>query len=349
MNLRLPNGIEKIDRIIEGYQTYQALLAALDLGLFEFIDTEGPSDRNKIVQGIGINGMFSRDYFGTLVDMGFLSRNGEQYANTKATTDFLITRSPFFQGNFVQKAREDSHWNNLSGTLRCEQPAADKFHEAGSASFMDACGRRALRGELQFITEAVSNWDGFYSAKSLLDLGGENGLYAIALCQTHPHLNGTVLDRPHLIENTIRYIKDNQMEDRLSAQTGDIGSDGSGSGFDIVIVSHLFYQFRKCLEEVFGKVCSSLNPGGLLVTNHWFCAPGCELINSGVQELSKAMRSFGHPLCHVEEFDKLFYKNGFKILSKSVLPCNFGSSRLHLAVKESQQPECSSPSSGCCR
>lgn len=348
MNLRLPTGIEKVDRIIEGYQTYQVLLAALELGLFEFLDKEGPSDGNTIARGIGINGMFSRDFLGALLDTGFLSRNGEQYDNTKATTDFLLIRSPFFQGDCVRNARENFHWNDLSGYLRREQPATNNFHAASSASFMDALGQRALRGELQFVTEAISNWSGFYRAKSLLDLGGGHGLYAIALCQTHPHLTGTILDRPHVIENTTRYIKDYQMEDRLSAKAGDISNDGFGSGFDIVIISHLLYKFRKSLESVFDKVRACINSGGLLVTNHWFCAPGCVAQNSGVHELAKALQSFGHPLCHVEDFEKLFYKKGFKILSTSVVPTTFGSSRLYLAVKESEQPKCSSQSFGCC-
>jgi hypothetical protein len=45
---------------------YQVLMAALDLRVFELLDRQGPSDRNAIAEGIGINGMFSRDFLDTL-------------------------------------------------------------------------------------------------------------------------------------------------------------------------------------------------------------------------------------------------------------------------------------------
>lgn len=350
MNLRLPAGIEKLDQVIEGYQSYQALHAALELGVFEFLDNEGPSDKDKIAQGIGINGMFSRDFLGALADMGFLSKQGEQFANTKASADFLMARSPFFQGDWVRNATRNSHWSNLAESLRQEQPAMDNVNAGPSASFIDALGQRALRGELQSVTEAISNWDGFYGAKRLLDIGGGHGLYAIALCQAHPHLTGIVFDKPHVIDNTMRYIEDFRMQQRLSAQAGDICSDSFGAGYDIVIVSHLLYKFRKDLAPIFDKVCACLNPGGLLVTNHWFCATGCVPENSGVQELSKALQSFGHPLCHVEDFDRMFHEKGLTIISTSVVPTNFGPSRLNLAVKEIEQLKCLPPSQSrsCC-
>ncbi|BBO86476.1 O-methyltransferase [Desulfosarcina ovata subsp. sediminis] len=349
MNLRLPAGIEKLDRVLEGYQAYQALHTALELGVFEFLDNRGPSNRNTIAEGIGINGMFARDFLDTLVDMGFLSIHTELYANTKAANDFLLRRSPFFQGEWIQSATRNSHWSNLTASLRREQPQKDNFNNGPSAAFLDALGQRALRGELQSVTETISNWEGFYGARRLLDIGGGHGLYAIALCQANPHLEATVLDKPFVLETTMRYVTDFGMQNRIVAQAGDITEDDFGSGYDIVIVSHLLYKFRKNLAPIFDNVCACLNPGGLLVSNHWFCAPGCVAEGSGVQELAKALQSFGHPLCHVEDFDNLFAAKGLQLQETHVVPTAFGSSRLSLAVKEAQtaigEPQ---PSSCCC-
>ncbi|WP_218188079.1 class I SAM-dependent methyltransferase [Desulfosarcina cetonica] len=202
---------------------------------------------------------------------------------------------------------------------------------------------------MQSVTEAISNWDGFYNARRLLDIGGGHGLYAIALCQANPHLEATVLDKPFVIKTTMRYVTDFGMQNRIVAQAGDITEDDFGSGYDIVIVSHLLYKFRKNLAPIFDNVCACLNPGGLLVSNHWFCAPGCAAEGSGVQELGKALQSFGHPLCHVEDFDKLFAAKGLQLQETCVVPTAFGPSRLSLAVKETQtaigEPQ---PSSCCC-
>jgi len=348
MNLRLPAGIEKLDQVIEGYQSYQAFQTALELGVFEFLDKRGSSNRNAVAEGIGINGMFSRDFLSTLVDMGFLSIQGEMYTNTKAANDFLLSRSPFFQGDWVQSANRNSHWSNLTASLRRDQPEKDNFKAGPSAAFLDALGQRAVRGELQSVTEAISNWEGFYGARRLLDIGGGHGLYAIALCQASPHLEATILDKPHVIETTMRYVTDFGMQNRIVAQAGDITEDDFGSGYDIVIVSHLLYKFRKNLAPIFDNVCTCLNPGGLLVCNHWFCAPGCAAEESGVRELAKALQSFGHPLCLVDDFDNLFAAKGLKIHDTRVVPTSFGPSRLSLAVKETEPAICTSQPSCCC-
>jgi SAM-dependent methyltransferase len=339
-SLGLPAGIEKLDHILEGYQVYQSLLAAMELGVFEFLDKEGPSDKDVIAKGIGINGMFSRVFLSTLADMGLLSIHGEQFTNTKVVSDFLLARSPFFQGDWVRDSARNSQWNNLAEYMRREEPMADNFNAGPSASFIDALGQRALRGELQSVTETIAKWSGFHNAKRLLDVGGGHGLYAIALCQLNSYLTATVLDKPHVVDSTARSIGDFGMQERISLQPGDICTDTFGAGYDIVIISHLLYKFRKNLAPIFDKVIVCLNPGGLLVTNHWFCAPGCMPGNNGITEFGKALQSFGHPLCHEEDFDRLFKEKGLDIISTSVVPTIFGSSRLTLAVNEPGKPKC---------
>ncbi len=347
VNLHLPNGVEKIDHIVEGYESYQTLIAAIDLGLFDFLDKEGPSDREKITQGININGMFSRCFLNTLVDIGLLIVQDEKYANTDTATSFLTGNSPFYQGDWIQNAARGNHWNNLAISLKRQQPEMDNFSAGPSGPFINSLAQRTLRGELQKVTRIISNWEGFSRAKSLLDLGGGHGLYAITLCQMNPQLGGVVFDKPHVIDTTRSYIQHYGMEERLSTQGGDICTDSFGHGYDIVIVSHLLYKFRKNLEPIFDKVYECLNSGGLLVSNHWFCASGCTPESSGVKELAKSLQSFGHPLCHVEDFDKLFMKKGFKIIATSEVPSAYDNSRLHLAVKESDRKE-NTKKSDCC-
>lgn len=348
MNLRLPAGIEKLDKIMEGYQSFQVLVAALDLGLFEIMDQKGPGDRNEIAEWVGINGMFARAFLDTLVDMGFMTRKDEKYSNSKAANNFLLRRSPFFQSDWVKNVVQGGHWKNLTSSLKVDQPPKDNFNAGPSPTFIDALGQRAMRGELQAVTETISNWDGFYTAEKMLDLGGGHGLYSIALCQDNPHLKGVIYDKPHIMETTSRYIANYGMSDRLEVMGGDVCTDSLGEGYDIVIISHLLYKFRNNLEPIFDKVVGSLNPGGLLVTNHWFCATGCVAQDDGVRELSKALQSFGHPLCHVEDFDNLFSLKGFKLLSTSEVPTAFGSSRLNLAVKLDSSPFPIQSSCSCC-
>ena len=334
MDLSMPGGFEKIESTVECYQIYQVLAAAVELKVFDFLESEGACDRNVIAEGIGINGMFSRSFLDTLSGVGLLSKTDEKYENTQIAKDFLLSGSPYYQGDWLLNIGRGNHWSNLAESLKKQQQELAGFKAGPGELFLTSLAETALRGELQAVTKEITAWDGFGDAKSVLDIGGGHGLYTIALCQLNPNLKGVVFDKPHVTGTTKQFIARYGMEDRITTMDGDICADSFGKGYDIVIVSHLLYKFRKDLEPVFEKAYQSLNPGGLLVANHWFCAPGCVPDSSSVRELSKSLQSFGHPLCHIEEFYKVFEKTGFGIIKTCDIPSAHGNSCLQLAVKD---------------
>ncbi len=350
VNYILPAGVEKLDQVREGYMINQVLSAALELGLFDWLDEHGPSEREEIVSGIKINGMFSRSFLQTLIDIGFLAKQDEKYSNTQIAKDFLVQRSPCYQGDwFKSTSGPNSKWNNLTETLT-KEVAVNNFYAGPNEGFINAMGQRSLRGELQEVTKAIIAWEGFSKARSLLDLGGGHGLYAIALCQANPQLKGTIFDKPNVIDFTRKNISHYMLKDRITVQGGDLFVDELGSGYDIVIISHLLYKFRKELSSIFDKACACLNPGGLLVTNHWFCNSECVPSSSGIKELGKSLQSFGHPLCHIEDFQALFQQKGCTLINTVNIPSVYDTSKLHLAVNKANSEEKSSADSecGCC-
>lgn len=335
VELCCPPGIGVVDGIIEGHQRYQVLLAAQDLGLFEFLDRNGPGTRNEIAEGIGINGMFARDFLRVLIEAGLITPDGERYRNSPAAMDFLLPDSPFYQGDVVRNAARNSSWNDLSAALMRTEPAQGKGGGGAvpGAAFIAALGQKAMRGELQAVTQAIAGWRGFAKARRVLDAGGGHGLYTIALCQANPGLHGVVLDQAGVVDGAKRTIASHSLSDRITVEVGDICGGSLGTGYDIVLISHLLYKFRKNLAPIFDAVHASLNPGGLFVSNHWFCAPGCAIDDGAVQGLSKALQSFGHPLCREEEFDRLFAEKGFDIFTTTSALTAFGPTRLQLAER----------------
>lgn len=335
MNLRCPQGIGLIDGILEGHQRYRVLLSALDLDLFGFLDRNDGGDRGEIAEGLGINGAFVRDFLNVLVDAGLIVHDGERYRNAPAAKDFLLPESPFHQGDVVRNLATNSSWSELTAALLRKAPRQGAGGSAAGpgATFIAALGQKALRGELQAVTAAIAAWRGFGNARRILDVGGGHGLYAIALCQANPRLEGTVLDQAGVVETTRRYVADHGLADRITVEVGDVRADALGSGYDIVLISHLLYKFRQNLQPIFDAVHASLEPGGLFASNHWFCAADCLPDASAVQGLSKALQSFGHPLCREEEFDRLCTGAGFEIVAMTSAPTTFGQTRVQLAER----------------
>jgi len=334
MHLQVPPGIETLNRFAAGYQQFTILEAAMDLGIFAFLAERGPCERKEIAEGCGILGMLLRPLLSCLEDMGLLLQDNDLYSNSSIAEDFLLTTSPLYQGEWLRNIRQHSHWTDLVTALQRTEPRKSGTGGNGpTASFIDGLGQRAVRGELQAVVEKIADWEGFASARKMLDIGGGHGLYSIALCQENPALQATILDRPNVLEVTARNIENFRLEGRCSLMEGDICTGNFGQGYDIVLISHLLYKFRKNLEPIFAMVRQCLNPSGLLVTNHWFCAKGCVPEKDSVTELAKALQSFGHPLCHEEEFHKLLAANGMNPLAMQIVPTHFGPSRLIMAVR----------------
>lgn len=334
MNLPVAGELKLLDDIAEGYKAYQVLAHAVDLGLFEWLEGNPDSTREDIGAAMNINGMFMRSYLQALVDMGLLCHGDERYRNSAAASAMLVRSSPMRQTEWFRSiAAPRSSWARLGDTLKRDRPASGTSRSGPDRDFLQALAQRSLRGELQAVTRAVRGWEGFDGSRRLLDLGGGHGLYAIALCQAQPQLTATVFDQPHVTNFTQEYIEAYQLADRVDVANGDVSVDDFGSGYDIVLISHLLYKFRKDLPAIFRRVWQALNPGGLLVSNHWFCAPGCGMPAGGLVELDKSLRSFGHPLCYPEAFNAALDACGFVLKNELAVPGMSGETTLHLAAK----------------
>lgn len=90
MCFEVPSGIELIDIVMAGEKTYQTLVAALELQLFDWLDEKGAVSREEIITGLNLNGMYTRSFLQSLIDMGFLTLSNEKYANSGAATSFLL-------------------------------------------------------------------------------------------------------------------------------------------------------------------------------------------------------------------------------------------------------------------
>jgi SAM-dependent methyltransferase len=332
----LPVGgeVQVLDEIANGYKAFQVLTHAVELKLFDWLEKNAPATREEISSAMNINGMFMRSYLQALADMGMLTSEDDRYRNSGAASAVLVSSSPRYQGGWLKSiSAGHSKWDNLGATLMKDAPPKGTSVSGPGREFIQALGQRSLRGELQAVAHAVQAWDGFSSARRLLDVGGGHGLHAIALCQANAGLKAIVLDKPPVTDFTREYIEEYRMADQVGVQGGDVTEDDFGSGYDIVIISHLLYKFRKDLPAIFRRVAECLNPGGLLVSNHWFCSPGCGMPAGGVVELDKSLQSFGHPLCHPEDFNASLSASGFTLVNETEVPSIFGESKMHMAVK----------------
>jgi O-methyltransferase domain/Dimerisation domain len=123
-------------------------------------------------------------------------------------------------------AFDHAHGHGLYDFLKQNPSAAEKFNKAMTA-FSDH--------EAQAIKKAYS----FSTAKTIVDIGGGQGLFVLSLLKTYPHLSGIVFDLP-LVINSIDHTGVN---DRINYVPGDF-FEKVYSGGDVYILKSVLHNWK---------------------------------------------------------------------------------------------------------
>ncbi len=333
--ISFPDGFQDIGKVISGYQRYQVLQSAIEFGLFEQLEKRNGAEREEITSFLFLNGMLTRSYLRCLVQMGFLSQDGDRYQNTVISRQFLIPSSPTYQGDLISQTSSDSsRWTHLPLALRAQDGNVSTNTPGPSQEFLRALAQRTMQGETQNLVKKIATLPSFSSSTRMLDIGGGHGLHSIGLCQLNEHLHATILDQSHVVSLAPVYIRQFGLSGRIDALEGDICTMELRPEYDIILVSHLLYKFRDQLPSIFSRIHNGLKPGGIFVSNHWFCSSGCVPLQDATVELERSMQSAGHPLCHQETFEELFASHGMKVLSADTISGAYGEPFIHIGQKE---------------
>ena len=257
-----------IDTIIRGYKVSHILLTAIEKGVFTRL-SESKSAKD-IAEEIGTDPHATEKFLNVLVTLGLLAKSDREYTNTVDAETFLVEGKTHYIGNLVRitvgsnlllSYLDEVLKNGGSLQERSQEYAFDEVQILGHAE-------GALCHELPIIFDTLKDVPEFANAKRILDLGGAHGVYSMAFAQKNPMPEVTLFDLPHVVEIAKKFIANYGMEDRIKFEAGDFNTDDIGNGYDLVFVSHVFYQ-KKGIESVLGKIYDSLNKNGAVILNHW--------------------------------------------------------------------------------
>ena len=83
----------------------KTLLSAVEMNLFT--ELAHGAERFEALRGrLGLHPRSARDFLDTLVALGFLTRSGDQYANTPETDLFLDRKKPSYVGGILEMANQ---------------------------------------------------------------------------------------------------------------------------------------------------------------------------------------------------------------------------------------------------
>lgn len=102
-------------------------------------------------------------------------------------------------------------------------------------------------------------------ANSCLDIAGSHGCVGGLLCQQHPTMRSTVLDRPEALATACELGRGEPWYPFVTFQEGDLLTADFGRDRDVVILSNILHHFgvKKNLE-ILKRVRESLKPNGVI-------------------------------------------------------------------------------------
>ena len=258
---------ERLTNILYDAIPARVLLTAIELKVFSHL-TEAKS-AESLAREIGTHVENTRSFLDGLVANDLLRKRDGRYTNTAEAETFLVEGRPIYLGDVFRNLAE---WNRPA--LEYLTPLV-RDGEAPETGFRDPSlrereteiyGNYQRAGRAQQAANLVRKLPEFPHMKKMLDLGGGAGLIGLAFVAAHPTMAGVIFDRPEVVEVAQRFIRESELEDRVTVMGGDYEEDPIGEDYDLVWTSFALNFFRGNLDPIMGKIHAALKPGGIYVS-----------------------------------------------------------------------------------
>lgn len=255
----------------------KVLLSAVELGLFSELAKQ-PLDNEQLARALGVRADRSADFFDALVAMGFLNRAGDgataHYSNSAETDLFLDRNKPSYAGGMPEmlNARLFGFWNGLTEALRTG--AAQNESKGGGESIFGALYADPARLE-QFLAAMASLQVGnfatlakrfdFSKHRTVLDVGGANGLLSRTLAVNHPQLSLVSFDLPAVSPIARREVAAAGLVSRIEVVSGDFFTDALPQA-DVIVMGNILHDWNEAgKRSLIAKAYAALPVGGALI------------------------------------------------------------------------------------
>jgi len=262
-----------------------ALLAGIRLDLFTPLK-DGPLSAEQLADKLGVEADKLKPLLCALAAAGPLKVENSLFANSSEANRFLVRGLSTYRGG-----KHEVLLSNWQAGLR----TAESIQTGAPQAKLDFAGASALELETFYRSnhaqaqrrgrELTATFD-LSSHRSLLDVGGGSGGLAIAVTETHPHIQATVAELPTVTPITRRIVEEAGANGRVQVQSSDAINESLSGAFDAAVLSSFIQvisrdQARRALQNV-GKV---VNPEGAIYIR------GDIVDDSSISPLGSVMRN----------------------------------------------------------
>lgn len=245
----------------------RALISACTLGVFDALDAQ-PQTPAELATRLELDPLGMETLLIALRSLGYVEEAEPDgaLAPTAQARRLLVSSSPQSVATFVG-AQNVHHWDTLGRLEEVMRTGeAVGWHDVARG---DPLWEHYIRGLFEISrgehddNAAVVPVD---EARSMVDVAGGHGAFAMAMCRRHPDLFATVLDLPASAAVGARIVAEEGWADRIEFREGDALDAELGGGLDVVSAFNLVHHLSPADNTaLFARARAALRPGGCLV------------------------------------------------------------------------------------
>jgi len=251
----------------------KVLLSAVEMEVFTEL-AKHPESLESLQGRLGLHPRGARDFFDTLVALGFLKRENGIYSNTPETDLFLDKRKPSYLGGILDMAnrRLYTFWGSLTEALRTGNPQ-NEIKSGSDSLFATLYADPARLKEFLAAMTGISRganlgiaakfpWKDY---KTVADIGTAQGDLVTQVLLANSHLNGIGFDLPEVEPIFEEYRDKNELQERLRFIPGDFFKDEFPK-VDVIMMGHILHDWGLDVKRMLiGKAYKALPKGGALI------------------------------------------------------------------------------------
>ena len=258
---------EEVSDIAFGFMGSKALFAALHYGLFTHL-AGGALTAEEAGAAAGLPVERARTLLTALAALRLVAVDEGRYANSPAADAFLVKGAKYDFGDYLRLQVDRQMYRLLD---QIEPALVNRLPEGATRSYAEwfadpdeaALYSRSQHAGSLGPARGLAKLVDLSGVRTLLDVGGGTGAFAITLCRKFPDLRATVVEFPNVARLGRDYVAEAGLSDRITYVEGDGLEAAWPRGQDAVLMSYLFSGVPGSAQpRLMERAFAHLAPGG---------------------------------------------------------------------------------------
>ena len=248
------------------FRISRVILSAFELRLFTILDKHMMSPEDISLQ-INTDPRATDRLMNALCAIGLLKKVKGKFYNADLASKYLVEGKPEFMGNLYHTNHLWNTWTYLTDSVKKGTSFKGDQNRTERPGWVESfIGAMHYRGVNQ--GKILAMMIDFTNVKSILDVGGGSAAFSMELVKKNPSIKATVLDLPHVIPLTKRYVSEAGLTEKFQFLEGSYLTTELKVGYDLILLSAIIhinsYEQNKSLVK---KCADALNQGGMIIIN----------------------------------------------------------------------------------